>query len=86
MKYDFTTIMNRGGRNTVAVDGDGMMLGECQIREGVTPIPMWVADMSFATVPTIPKAIVERVNHPEYGYFFAKSEILLAPSKIEYSL
>ena len=74
MKYDFTTIMNRGGKNTVAVDGYGMMLGECQIREGVTPIPMWVADMSFATVPTIPKAIVERVNHPEYGYFFEPEE------------
>ena len=74
MKYDFTTIMNRGGRNTVAVDGYGMMLGECQIREGVTPIPMWVADMSFATVPTIPKAIVECVNHPEYGYFFEPEE------------
>ena len=74
MKYDFTTIMNRGGRNTLAVDGYGMMLGECQVREGVTPIPMWVADMSFATVPTVPQAIIERVNHPEYGYFFEPEE------------
>ena len=74
MKYDFTTIMNRGGRNTLAVDGYGMMLGECQVREGVTPIPMWVADMSFATVPTVPQAIMERVNHPEYGYFFEPEE------------
>ena len=74
MKYDFTTIMNRGGRNTLAVDGYEMMLGDCQVREGVTPIPMWVADMSFATVPTVPQAIVERVNHPEYGYFFEPEE------------
>ena len=74
MKYDFTTIMNRGGRNTLAVDGYGMMMGDCQVREGVTPIPMWVADMSFATVPTVPQAIIERVNHPEYGYFFEPEE------------
>lgn len=74
MKYDFTTIMNRGGRNTLAVDGYEMMLGDCQVREGVTPIPMWVADMSFATVPTVPQAIVERMNHPEYGYFFEPEE------------
>ena len=74
MKYDFTTIMNRGGRNTLAVDGYGMMMGDCQVREGVTPIPMWVADMSFATVPTVPQAITERVNHPEYGYFFEPEE------------
>ena len=74
MKYDFTTIMNREGRNTLAVDGYEMMLGDCQVREGVTPIPMWVADMSFATVPTVPQAITERVNHPEYGYFFESEE------------
>lgn len=74
MKYDFTTIMNRGGRNTLAVDGYGMTLGECQVRDGITPIPMWVADMSFATVPTVPQAIIERVNHPEYGYFMEPSE------------
>ncbi len=74
MKYDFTTIMNRGGRNTLAVDGFEMMLDGCQVKEGVEPIPMWVADMSFATVPTVPQAIIERVNHPEYGYFLEPDE------------
>ncbi len=74
MKYDFTTIMNRGGRNTLAVDGYEAMLEGCLVKEGVAPIPMWVADMSFATVPTVPQAIVERVNHPEYGYFIEPDE------------
>ena len=74
MKYDFTTIMNRGGRNTLAVDGYGMMLSDCSVCDGVEPIPMWVADMSFATVPTIPQAIIERINHPEYGYFITPDE------------
>ena len=69
MKYDFTTIMDRGGRNTLAVDGYGMMIEGIEIKEGVDVIPMWVADMSFATVPTVPQQIIERVNHPEYGYF-----------------
>ena len=30
---------------------------------------MWVADMNFPTVPTIPEAIIQRANHPAYGYF-----------------
>lgn len=74
MKYDFTTIMDRGGRNTMAVDGYGMMTQGITIKEGVEPIPMWVADMSFATVPTVPQQIIERVNHPEYGYFITPDE------------
>ena len=32
-------------------------------------IPMWVADMNFPTVPTIPEAMIERAKHPAYGYF-----------------
>ncbi len=74
MKYDFTTIMNRGGRNTMAVDGYGTMTEGIDIREDVDVIPMWVADMSFATVPTVPQQIIERVNHPEYGYFLTPDE------------
>lgn len=74
MKYDFTTVMNRGGRNTMAVDGYQFILSDCQVKEGVEPIPMWVADMSFATVPTIPQMMIERINHPEYGYFITPDE------------
>ncbi len=74
MKYDFTTVMNRGGRNTMAVDGYMYMLQGASVKEGVEPIPMWVADMSFATVPTVPQQIIERVNQPEYGYFITPDE------------
>ena len=38
-------------------------------KEGFDVIPMWVADMNFATVPTIPEAIIQRARHPAYGYF-----------------
>ena len=37
--------------------------------EGFDRIPMWVADMNFPTVPTIQEAIIERTNHPAFGYF-----------------
>ena len=74
MKYDFTTIMDRGGRNTMAVDGYGVMTQGITVKEGYEPIPMWVADMSFATVPTVPEQIIKRVNHPEYGYFITPDE------------
>lgn len=74
MKYDFTTIMNRGGRSTMAVEGYGEMIKGIEVKKDVDPIPMWVADMSFATVPTVPQQIMERVSHPEYGYFITPDE------------
>ena len=35
---------------------------------------MWVADMNFATVPTVTEAIIERAKHPTYGYFMTSQE------------
>ena len=43
-------------------------------KEGFDVIPMWVADMNFPTVPTIPEAIIERVKHPFFGYFATSDE------------
>lgn len=43
-------------------------------KEGFDIIPMWVADMNFPTVPTIPEAIIERAKHPAYGYFSPREE------------
>ncbi len=73
MKYDFTTIMDRKGMDAIAVDGLGMNPGFAPEppKEGFDIIPMWVADMNFPTVPTIPEAIIERTKHPAYGYFSA---------------
>ncbi len=73
MKYDFTSIMDRHGMDATAVDGLGAMPGFTPDapKEGFDAIPMWVADMNFPTVPTIPEAIIERTKHPAYGYFFA---------------
>ena len=71
MKYDFTSIIDRQGQDAMAVDGLGMYPGmsPSKPKGGFDFIPMWVADMNFPTVPTIPEAIIERANHPAYGYF-----------------
>lgn len=67
MKYDFTTIMDRAGKDSIAVDN--IPIPGAEVKEGYTKIPMWVADMNFATVPTIQEAIIERTKHPAFGYF-----------------
>ena len=67
MKYDFTTIMGPAGKDSMAVDV--IPFPGAEIKEGYTRIPMWVADMNFATVPTIQEAIIERTKHPAFGYF-----------------
>jgi cystathionine beta-lyase len=76
MKYDFTSIMDRHGKDAVAVDGLGSNPGFAPDppKEGFDVIPMWVADMNFPTVPTIPEAIIERAKHPAFGYFQPRDE------------
>ena len=71
MKYDFTTILDRRGRDALAVDGLGGDPGfsPSKPKEGFDLIPMWVADMNFPAVPTIPQAIIGRAQHTAYGYF-----------------
>ena len=69
MKYDFTTLMDRHGKDAIAVDGLGTGFAPAAPKEGFDAIPMWVADMNFPTVPTIPQAIIARAQHPAYGYF-----------------
>lgn len=71
MKYDFTSIMERHGKDAIAVDGLGTMPGFAPDppKEGFDIIPMWVADMNFPTVPTVQEAMSERIGHPAFGYF-----------------
>ncbi len=75
-KFDFTSIIDRVGHDAMAVEGLGLSPGFAPDapKEGFSPIPMWVADMNFATAPSIPEAIIERVRHPLYGYFRTTDE------------
>ena len=71
MKYDFTSIIDRMGRDALAVEGLGLAGYPGAPKEGFDAIPMWVADMNFPTCPAIPAALAERAAHPLYGYFLA---------------
>lgn len=75
MKYDFTSILERRGMDALAVDalGSGGTAPNAP-KAGFDVIPMWIADMNFPTVPTIPAAIVGRLEHPAFGYFSPRQE------------
>ena len=73
MKFDFTSIIDRHGKDALAVDSIGASVPWAEVptspKEGFDAIPMWVADMNFKTAPTITKAMKERLEHPLFGYF-----------------
>lgn len=75
MKYDFTSILERRGMDALAVDalGSGGTAPNAP-KAGFDVIPMWIADMNFPTVPTIPAVIAERLEHPAFGYFSPRQE------------
>ena len=64
MKYDFTSILDRRGKDAIAVDipyeKDGVnheYFAGVYLKDVMDWIPMWVADMNFPTVPTVLEAI-----------------------------
>ncbi len=70
MKYDFTSILDRKGKDAIAVDMVGAPGSPYPApKEGFDVIPMWVADMNFPVVPTIQEAMIRRVQQPTFGYF-----------------
>lgn len=71
MQFDFETMLDRRGKDAMAVESLGMPGGFAPAapKDGYDAIPMWVADMNFPTAPSVTRAIVERAEHPAYGYF-----------------
>ena len=75
MKYDFTSILDRRGKDAIAVDMIGAPGSSYPApREVFDAIPMWVADMNFPVCPTIQEAMIERAKHPTFGYFMPTEE------------
>lgn len=78
MKYDFETIIDRKGKDAMAFDAIGTTQGRTLKptlpKDGYSVIPMWIADMNFATVPSAVEHIVRRAKHPIYGYFYTSDE------------
>lgn len=70
MNYDFTSIMDRRGRDALAIDSVGRGHAPGAPREGFDVIPMWIADMNFPTIPTVPAAIIGARQTPGLRYFF----------------
>ena len=58
MKYDFTSVMDRSGKDSIAMDL--IPVPEAEVDEGFDRIPMWVADMNFPTAPVICEHMTER--------------------------
>lgn len=73
--FNFTETIDRAGKDAIAYDAQAAIRGgslgptDVEVAEGFDIIPMWVADMSFATAPSVTRALHERVDHPCFGYF-----------------
>ncbi len=67
MKYDFTTILNRHGKDAIAVDS--IPIKGASVDPQYSIIPMWVADMNYPVFKGIQDQIIQRVNEPHFGYF-----------------
>lgn len=76
MKFKFDEMLERHGKDAIAVDGLGKIPGMSpdKPKDGFDAIPMWIADMNFATAPSIENAISERIKHPAFGYFAPSDE------------
>src|SRR4030042_3023330 len=62
MVYDFDTVINRLPTSSLK----GSYLKRISGVEDI--LPLWIADMDFASPPEIVEAMKERVAHPLYGY------------------
>lgn len=75
MKFDFETEFERSGHDSLAMDGIEMIVGG-KTEEGREIISMWIADMDFATAPSVVEEMEKRLEHPLFGYFMPSDEYL----------
>jgi cystathionine beta-lyase len=59
---DFDQIIDRTATTSVKYDARKAYFGSEDI------VPLWVADMDFAAPEAVTQALVQRANHPVYGY------------------
>ncbi|MDR1335803.1 MAG: aminotransferase class I/II-fold pyridoxal phosphate-dependent enzyme, partial [Tannerella sp.] len=60
--YDFDRVIDRQGTNALKVDALQARYGNAGL------LPLWIADMDFATPPFITEALRARMEHPIFGY------------------
>lgn len=66
MSYNFDQIIDRHHTNCTKYDGYGHLESDYN-----DVLPLWIADMDFATPPFISEAIRKRLQHPVLGYTIA---------------
>jgi cystathionine beta-lyase len=59
---NFDTEIPRSGSNSFKHDGRAAYFGTADV------LPLWVADMDFASPEAVTQALQERASHPIYGY------------------
>ena len=62
MKYDFDQVIDRRGTSAIKVEGVKEIWGRDDL------LPLWIADMDFATAPFVTEAIRRRLENPVLGY------------------
>lgn len=74
--FDFETFVDRTNKDARAFDELRFLLGDKTptVRDGFSKIPMWIADMNFATCPSIVESIENRFEHALFGYFNPRPE------------
>ena len=62
MKYNFDQVIDRRGTSAIKVEGVKEIWGRDDL------LPLWIADMDFATAPFVTEAIRRRLDNPVLGY------------------
>lgn len=62
MTVDFDQLISRDNTNSLKYEARQTIFGQKDV------IPLWVADMDFASPPQVTQALIERATHPIYGY------------------
>lgn len=60
--FDFDQVIDRASTTSFKYDARQALFGRDDV------IPLWVADMDFATPPAVTQALAERAKHPIFGY------------------
>ena len=83
-KFDFDTPLNRFGTDSVKYDQQIRVFGKDSVQVG-----MGIADMDFRVAPSITKALMDRMQHENWGYLDMPksfSEGIIAWNKKRYGL
>ncbi|SEQ86924.1 MalY/PatB family protein [Piscibacillus halophilus] len=62
MGYKFNEVINRENTRSAKFEYREKLFGRSDV------LPLWVADMDFASVPELQTALIERAQHNLYGY------------------